>query len=84
MVFQLEHTWSRGSDGTHYVSVLDIGARSAALTPVNYLLTRRFPDDMARAWVRHNIEEVGQLEFLLPGLAAADREMELRAAKCGC
>ena len=37
---------------------------------------------MARAWVRHNIEEVGQLEFLLPGLAAADREMELRAAKC--
>jgi hypothetical protein len=37
---------------------------------VNYVLARRFPDAMARAWVRHNIEEVGQLEFLLPALAA--------------
>jgi hypothetical protein len=68
-VFQLEHTWSVGAEGTHYVSVMDIGARSALLTPVNYVLTRRFPDDMARAWVKHNIEEVGQLEFLLPGLS---------------
>jgi hypothetical protein len=67
-VFQLEHTWSVAAEGTHYVSVMDIGARSALLTPVNYVLTRRFPDDMARAWVKHNIEEVGQLEFLLPGL----------------
>jgi hypothetical protein len=71
VVFQLEHTWSAGSEGAHYVSVLDVGARSAALTPVNYLLTRKFPDAMARAWVRHNIEEVGQLEYLLPELAAA-------------
>ena len=35
---------------------------------VNAMLTRRFPDEMARAWVTHNIEEVGQLEFLLPSL----------------
>lgn len=66
VIFQLEHTWSPGSDGTHYVSVLDIGARSPLLAPVNWLLSRRFPDDMMRAWVRHNIEEVGQLEHLLP------------------
>ncbi|MCV7193666.1 hypothetical protein [Mycolicibacterium brumae] len=67
-IFQLEHTWSAGPGGTHYVSVLDIGARAKALTPVNYVLTRRFPDAMARAWVTHNIEEVGQLEHLLPTL----------------
>jgi hypothetical protein len=66
VIFQLEHTWSPGSDGTHYVSVLDIGGRSPLLAPVNRLLARRFPDHMLRAWVRHNIEEVGQLEHLLP------------------
>jgi hypothetical protein len=66
VVFQLEHTWSAGRSRTHYVSVLDLGARSALYAPVNRLLARRFPDDMVRAWVRHNIEEVGQLEHLLP------------------
>ncbi len=71
IVFQLEHTWSAGADGAHYVSVLDIGARSAVFAPVNRFLTRKFPDAMTRAWVRHNIEEVGQLEFLLPELANA-------------
>jgi len=69
IVFSLEHTWSAGSDGTHYVSVLDIGARAPIFRPVNAYLYRRFPDHMVRAWVRHNIEEVGQLEFLLPGLS---------------
>ncbi|MGW0158666.1 hypothetical protein ACWDUN_05020 [Mycobacterium sp. NPDC003323] len=77
IVFQLEHTWSPGVEGAHYVSVLDVGARSGLLGPINALLHRRFPDDMMRAWVRHNIEEVGQLEFLLPALStrspAADR-----------
>lgn len=69
IVFSLEHTWSPGSDGTHYVSVLDVGARSVLLAPVNRALHRRFPDHMVRAWVRHNVEEVGQLEFLLPALS---------------
>jgi hypothetical protein len=68
-VFQLEHTWSAGADGVHYVSVLDLGARSAVMAPVNRALGRRFPDDMVTAWVRHNIEEVGQLEHLLPQLS---------------
>lgn len=68
-VFQLEHTWSQGAGGTHYVSVMDLGARSRAFTPVNRVLTRRtFPDAMARAWLRHNVEEVGLLEHLLPTL----------------
>jgi len=73
IVFQLEHTWSVGSDGVHYVSVLDIGARSPLCTPVNRLLCRRFPDEMVRAWVKHNIEEVGQLEYLLPQLKSSGK-----------
>lgn len=71
IVFQLEHTWSAGPDCTHYVTVLDLGARSPLLRPVNAVVNRRFPEDMARAWVKHNIEEVGQLEYLLPALVAA-------------
>lgn len=73
IVFQLEHTWSAGADGVHYVTVLDIGARAWWMTPVNAVLRRRFPQDMARAWVRHNIEEVGLLEHLLPSLAQVNR-----------
>jgi hypothetical protein len=68
-VFQLEHTWSSCADGAHYVSVMDIGPRAAVLSPINRYAKHRFPDHMARAWVRHNIEEVGQLEHLLPRLA---------------
>lgn len=67
IVFQLEHTWSAGADGAHYVTVMDLGTRR--LSPVNRIVSGRFPEDKTRAWVRHNIEEVGQLEFLLPGLA---------------
>ncbi|MEO5666002.1 MAG: hypothetical protein ABIR39_22255 [Nocardioides sp.] len=66
-VFQLEHTWSSCEQGTHYVSVLDLGARSPILGPVNrYLSAKVFPERMARAWVVHNVEEVGVLEHLLP------------------
>jgi hypothetical protein len=70
-IFALEHTWSEGVDGTHYVSVMDIGARSALMTPVNAALKRRFPPAMTTAWVKHNIEEVGRLEHLLPGLTGS-------------
>jgi hypothetical protein len=66
-VFQLEHTWSAGTEGTHYVSVMDLGAIGRAAAPVNrYLTSRVFPPEMAEAWVRHNVEEVGVLEHLLP------------------
>ena len=68
-VFQLEHTWSACSAGVHYISVMDIGPRAAILSLGNRYAKHRFPEPMARAWVRHNIEEVGQLEHLLPPLA---------------
>lgn len=68
-VFQLEHTWSACEVGTHYVSVMDLGAMSPLMTWVNrYLTTRVFPEPMGRAWLVHNIEEVGVLEHLLPAL----------------
>lgn len=70
-VFQLEHTWSAAADGAHYVTVMDLGVRSSLLSFVNTVVCQRFPEDKVRAWVRHNIEEVGQLEYLLPQLASS-------------
>jgi hypothetical protein len=80
-IFQLEHTWSMGAEGTHYVSVMDIGARSRLLAPVNRALHKRFPDEMLRAWVKHNIEEVGQLEYLLPQLESGEAEPPQRTQR---
>ncbi|MFT4088724.1 MAG: hypothetical protein QM658_16535 [Gordonia sp. (in: high G+C Gram-positive bacteria)] len=72
VVFQLEHTWSAGHDATHYVSVLDLGARTPLMRPVNAYLRRRvFRSGMENAWIKHNIEEVGRFEHFLPELWAA-------------
>jgi hypothetical protein len=82
-VLQLEHTWSQGAGCTHYVSVLDVGARARAFTPVNrYLTRRRFPEEMLSAWIVHNIEEVGVLEHLLPSLLA-DADMATSPSRPG-
>lgn len=72
IVFQLEHTWSAGVDGAHYVTVMDLGARAKAMSIVNAVALRHFPPAKSRAWVRHNIEEVGQLQYLLPLLAGCE------------
>jgi hypothetical protein len=48
---------------------MDLGSPSRLLTPANRHLTSRvFPEPMARAWIAHNVEEVGVLEHLLPDL----------------
>ena len=69
---QLSHTWAACPEGTHYVSVLEVGCAAPLFSPINrYLTRRRFPVPMARAWMVHNIEEVGLLEHILPGAYAA-------------
>ncbi len=80
-VLRLEHVWSPGSEGAHYVTVMDIGTRSRWLAPVNRLICRRMPDDMVRAWIKHNIEEVGQLEHLLPHLGSPEDAGVVRASR---
>jgi hypothetical protein len=68
-LFQLEHTWSRAEDATHYTSVMDIGSRSTLAGPINrYARRRSFPPGMPEAWVKHNVEEVGIFEEILPSL----------------
>lgn len=74
IVFQLEHTWSAGADGAHYVTVMDLGARSPLLAAVNRVVGAKMPERKLQAWIRHNIEEVGQLEYLLSGLTSGEAE----------
>lgn len=78
-MFQLEHTWSACADGAHYVTVMDLGVRPVVLSPVNRVVQQRFTGDKVRAWGKHNIEEVGQLEYLLPRLASSG---EAEPAQC--
>lgn len=80
-VFQLEHTWSACDTGAHYVTVMDLGARSPLLAPVNAVVRARFGAEKMRAWVRHNVEEVGQLEHLLPRVASGEAEPAQRAQR---
>jgi hypothetical protein len=71
-VFRLEHTFSPTRDGTRYESEMVVGTDDllgrTVLEPL--VRPRVFPDDMARAWLRHNVEEVGNLERFLPALYA--------------
>lgn len=70
-VFMLEHTWSAGVEGTHYVSVMEIGSVLRLWWPLNLLLTCHvMPRERCQAWIRHNIEEVGRLERIIPSVRA--------------
>ncbi|HMB23779.1 MAG TPA: hypothetical protein VKP08_13140 [Anaerolineales bacterium] len=68
----LEHQFIPVSNGTRYESRLLIGVDSAMgkrfFNPVVRPLFIGY--EMARAWLKHNVEEVGNFEFFLPALYA--------------
>jgi hypothetical protein len=72
-VMRLEHTFTPVPEGTLYQSKLRVGTTAA---PARFLLnplirSRLFTEAMGRAWLKHNVEEVGNLEFFLPALFRA-------------
>ena len=70
-LFALHHRFSPLPDGTQYDSALLVGVAGRFGRLVNRALTRRFFDERhAHAWIKHNVEEVGLLEQLLPRIAA--------------
>ncbi len=72
-VSNLEHTFTPVADGTLYRSRMLIGIEHPWLVPSisNPMLQQHvFPEAMARAWLKHNIEEVGNFEFFLAKLFA--------------
>jgi DAPG hydrolase PhiG domain len=84
MVYCFEHAREGAVEGavegTRYRNSLTIGIEGALGRLINPLI-RRFVFDTARAkaWIKHNIEEVGQFENFLPELYATEREKELRS-----
>jgi hypothetical protein len=71
-VMRLEHTFTPVPEGTLYVSRMRVGT-TGALTRVlfnRWIRPRVFSEAMGRAWLKHNVEEVGNLEFFLPALYA--------------
>jgi hypothetical protein len=73
-VFRMEYTFERTPAGTRYVNRLVAGAHAPAVRGVfnSVLRPRLFPDEMGRAWIRHNVEEVGNLQYFLPALFEAE------------
>lgn len=67
-VFSLEHTFEGTEGGTLYRSTLIAGAQRGPLRVIfnRFIRPRLFSDAMGRAWLRHNVEEVGNFESFLP------------------
>lgn len=72
-VTRLAHRFTALDEATQYDSVLEVGLDAPVLGRLmnRSVLRLRFPEQMGRAWIVHNIEEVGQLENFLPALHAA-------------
>jgi hypothetical protein len=72
-IFSLEHWFEPADGGTRYRSRMELGAE----TPFGRLLFNRlirpmfFSDEMGQAWLKHNVEEVGNFERFLPALHAS-------------
>jgi DAPG hydrolase PhiG domain len=70
---QMDYEFRQTDAGTLYKNSLTVGACGVLGKPFNWLL-RRFVFDEARgrAWIKHNIEEVGNFEAFLPELCAIE------------
>lgn len=71
-VGELRHRFTETSDGTLYRSRLVVGPKLLVVGRLVAGFVKRylFTPDMGRAWLKHNVEEVGNFEFFLPELYA--------------
>jgi len=69
-ITELRHDFSAVEGGTQYVSTLTVGSDLPWLgKPLNRLIHRHvFTEAMGRGWLKHNVEEVGLLEHIIPRL----------------
>jgi hypothetical protein len=78
---RMDYEFAPADGGTLYRNSLTVGASGILGRLLNPLI-RRFMFDEARghAWIKHNIEEVGNFEAFLPQLYAAECERTLTVA----
>jgi len=72
---RMDYTFERVAGGTRYRNSLTIGAPvPEALRALNGAVRRlAFDEAHGRAWLLHNVEEVGNFEHFLPALYAKER-----------
>ncbi len=69
--FSLHHRFTPEGDGTQYDSTMIVGVPGRLGRLVNPLFASRvFNERHGQAWLKHNIEEVGLLDHLVPPLYA--------------
>jgi hypothetical protein len=74
-ISNLNHDFTAVDGGTQYVSTLTIGSTLPLFGRILNRLIRRavFSEAMGRAWLKHNVEEVGLLEHIIPRIYPDDR-----------
>lgn len=72
-VAHLQYRFVPVAGGTRYEDSLTVGIESGMFGAMFNRLVRPayFSEDMGRAWLLHNVEEVGNLQFFLPDLYRA-------------
>lgn len=72
-VLAMEYKFTSVPGGTLYENALIAGGDGTTLFGklVNVVMARLLSDAMGHAWIKHNIEEVGNLSFFLPSLKLA-------------
>jgi hypothetical protein len=72
---QMDYEFQPTDGGTLYRNSLTVGAQGIVGKILNPLIrTFLFDDARGRAWIKHNIEEVGNFETFLPKLYASEAE----------
>jgi len=72
-MMRLEHRFIECDQGTHYLSQLRLGTMAPGFSRLaKFFMPKLMPDDKARAWFKHNVEEVGNFEFFLPEACERD------------
>lgn len=69
-VFSLQHDFIQEGNNTIYNSQMIVGTTKQLLGKIfnSFIRPLIFSKEMATAWLKHNIEEVGNFEFFLPEL----------------
>lgn len=74
-IARADYAFERVAGGTRYVNSITVGLEGRVYRPLNDAIVRHvFPEARGRAWLLHNVEEVGCWEHFLPALYAADRD----------
>lgn len=73
-VFTLKHEWTKAENSSNYNSEMTVGLRKKSYSKIfnSCIGPLFFTKDMGNAWLKHNIEEVGNFEFFLPKLYEAE------------